>query len=129
MSVYEREKQLSVCKMTCLHLGSFGKVFSACFVNENYFWKAFCFCCTALHLSFLFRDFFWAKPTVSSYEKIRLSLDIFPDVLICRDNGFNLNKLVIYGYKHNKISQYVKGIGKNNTFVGWSGSNGSDPLR
>ena len=68
------------------------------------------------------------KPTVSSFETIRLSLDILPDVLVCRDNAFNLTKLVRYGYKQN-IYEYIKGIGKNKTFVGWSGSNGSDPLR
>ena len=84
--------------------------------------------CTALHLSFLFRDFFLTKPTVSSFETIRLSLDILPDVLVCRENAFNLTKLVRYGYKQN-IYEYIKGIGNNSTFVGWSGSNGSDPLR
>ena len=115
--------------MPCLHLGSIGKAFLACFVNENYFWKVFCFGCTALHLSFLFHDFFWTKPTVSSFETIQLSLDIFPDVLVCRENAFNLKNLVRYGYKQNEIYEYVKGIGKNNTFVGWSGSDGSDPFR
>ena len=127
-SVWAWKETTTVCNMTWLHLGRIIDVCSACFVNENYFWKVLCFGCTALHLSFLFRDFFLTKPTVSSFETIRLSLDILPDVLVCRENAFNITKLVWYGYKQ-KIYEYIKGFGKNNTFVGLSGSNGSDPLR
>ena len=115
--------------MTCLCSERIGKSFSACFVNEKYFWKVLSICCTVLLLIQLLWDFFWIKPTVSSFETIKLSQDIFPDILVCKDNGFELKELERYGYSHNKIGDYVYGIGKNNKFVGWSGLDRSDPLR
>ena len=113
--------------MTCLSTHNIFQAFSACFVKEKYFWKVLCLCCTALLLFWLLMDFFWIKPTVSTEEKINLSQDIFPNILVCRENGFDQKQLESYGYPSS--FGYFTGIDKNNTFVGWSGLDNTDPLR
>ena len=81
-----------------------------------------------MHLSFLLRTFFWEKPTASSFEYVRLQEDSVPDILVCRDDGFDVKKLAGFGYNQKKISEYVKGRNDQH-FIGWSGGDGSDPLR
>ena len=75
----------------------------------------------------LFRDYFWIKPTVSTVEKIQLSQDNFPNILFCRQIGFDQKQLEKYGY--HGLFEYFTGMDKNNTFVGWSGLDNKDPMR
>ena len=103
------------------------QAFSACFINEKYIWKLLCLCCTVLLLMWLFRDFFWIKPTVTTVEKIKLSQDIFPNILVCREMGFDQKQLESHGYQG--PFGYFTGFDKNNTFIGWSGLDNKDPLR
>ena len=108
--------------MTC-----FRRILSAFFQQEKYFWKLLCLCCTGILVFQLLEDYLWIKPTVSSFEQVSLSSDMFPDILVCREAGFDPIKLGKYGYK--KVSKYVDGVGDTGTFVGWSGLHNMDPLR
>ena len=113
--------------MPCLSMNKIRGVFSTCFVTEQYFWKLVCIFCTGLLFSRLLWDCFWIRPTVSTVEKIKLTLDIFPDILVCKEHGFEIKQLKSYGYK--STANYVEGIGEDNKFRGWSGLKDSDPLR
>ena len=63
-----------------------------------------------------------------SYETVPLSAEEVPDMLVCREDGFDKKKLELYGFNQKKISEYIKGR-NDKKFIGWSGTNGSDPLR
>ena len=104
------------------------KICSACFLQESYFWKILCIFCTFFHLLSLLVSCFLERPTVISYETKPLSAEEVPDLLVCREDGFDKKKLELYGYNQKKISEYIKGR-NDKQFIGWSGTNESDPLR
>ena len=72
-------------------------------------------------------DFLKNKPTISSNKKIRLSQILFPDVLLCFENGFDQRKLEKYGY--NSSGYFYRGLSNQNNFIGWSGLEEEDSLR
>ena len=45
----------------------------------------------------LLENFLWIKPTVSSLEEVGMSSDMFPDILVCREVGFDPNMLRKHG--------------------------------
>jgi hypothetical protein len=91
-------------------------VFSACFVTEKYFWKLVCVFCTGLLFSLLLWDCFWIRPTVSTVERIKLTWDIFPDILVCRVPGFEIKQLKRYG-NINQQQIMLRELGKTTNFV------------
>ena len=101
-------------------------IFSALFLEEKYFLKIVCFCCTGLLLVQVFHSFFIDKPTVSSVEKTNLSRIYFPDVIVCFEEGFDEEKLKQYGYADS--FRYYLGFHPDK-FIGWSGRNNEDPHR
>ena len=66
-------------------------------------------------------------PTVSSFEKMELSPEFIPDILVCRGEGFKENNLKKHGY--NSVRKYVNGYGDTRKFVGWNGLLDLNPLR
>ena len=102
-------------------------IFSTLFVKEKYVWKLACLVCTGLLLIQIFEDFFINKPTVSSVDELDLSDIQFPDLIICREDGFNKRWLVELGY--NKSWNYFIGRDHLQNFIGWSGKGNKDPFR
>ena len=102
-------------------------IFSILFVKEKYIWKLACLVCTGLLLIQIFEDFFINKPTVSSVDELDLSDIQFPDLIICREDGFNKRWLVELGY--NKSWNYFIGRDHLQNFIGWSGKGNKDPFR
>ena len=103
-------------------------VFCACFVKEKYFWKLLCFCCTALLVHQILVDFLFVKPTGSTVERVKLSEDMFPDIIVCKDEGFNKEKLRGHGY--DTVFGYATGgVHPHETLVGWGGNSSTDTLR
>ena len=102
-------------------------IFSILFVKEKYVWKLACLVCTGLLLIQIFEDFFINKPTVSSVDELDLSDIQFPDLIICREDGFNKRWLVELGY--NKSWNYFIGRDHLQNFIGWSGKGNKDPFR
>ena len=102
-------------------------IFSTLFVKEKYVWKLACLVCTGLLLIQIFEDFFINKPTVSSVDELDLSDIQFPDLIICREDGFNKRWLVELGC--NKSWNYFIGRDHLQNFIGWSGKGNKDPFR
>ena len=101
--------------MFCLE--KIGCVFSYCCIQEKYFWKLICFICSSFLALQLFLDYFLIAPTVSSFERIQLSPDFIPDILVCNGEGFV------------RTFNYMTGLAENGTFVGWNGLFDIDSLR
>ena len=96
-----------------------GYFFSLCFLKDQYFWKLLCVCCAGFLGLDLLLECFMVKPTVSSFQQMSLVPGDIPDILVCKDVGFDPEQLGIYGYSN--VSKYNDGIGNNGKFVGWSG--------
>ena len=112
--------------MLCLE--KIASVLSNCFIKEKYFWKIVCFSCTVFLVFQLILDYFYTMPTGSTFEKIELSPNVTPDILICRSEGFFIKNLEKHGYKSH-LYQYMNGLGQHGKFIGWNGINDTDPLR
>ena len=121
--------------MFCLE--KVGCVFSYCCIQEKYFWKLICFICSSFLALQLFLDYFLIAPTVSSFERLQLSPDFTPDILVCDGEGFVEKSLEKHGYKStfsnlNYITgpfNYMTGLEENGTFFGWNGLQNIDSLR
>ena len=98
-----------------------------CFVQEKYLWKLLCVCCTGFLALQLLLDCFLVKPTGSSFQQLPLAAENIPDILVCREIGFDPRKLRKYGYT--KVSEYYDGMDISGKFVGWSGMENYEPLR
>ena len=103
------------------------RLLSLCFTQEKYFWKLICVSCTCVLVLELMLKCFVIRPTSSSFEQIQLSQNDIPNILVCKEIGFDPRKLGKYGYA--KVSRYNAGIANTGRFIGWSGLENMDPLR
>ena len=96
----------------------------------NFFVKDFKlleFCFVVITTYFLFGEahlFFFEKPTLASLEKIDLSPDHFPEILICPRHGYDEDMLEKHGYSTS--FHYSTGVPKDDSttdtvFRGWKG--------
>ena len=108
-----------------------GKYFCNSFLRQNYFWKLLSIACVAYLFTQLLLDLVWIKPTFTSTENIQLTNEIFPDILVCKEHGFNLGQLNISGYKDQEYYLFGSQIleDKGSLFVGWNGWNNTDTVR
>ena len=83
--------------------------------------------CTGLLLIQIFQDFFIGKPTISSVHELDIFDIQFPDLIICRQDGFNKSGLGEHGY--NTSWNYFIGRDYLQNFIGWSGRDNIDPFR
>ena len=104
-----------------------GQVFLSFFVDEKYFWKIICLCCTGWLLLQVIVDFFIVKPTFSAVENSKLSQIYFPDIVVCLENGFDQKQLKLYDYDTSLL--YFLGRSGRDKFIGWSGKENTDQFR
>ena len=111
-------------------MAKIGCIFSYCCIQEKYFWKLICFICSSFLALQLFLDYFLIAPTVSSFERLQLSPDFTPDILVCNGEGFVKRNLEKHGYNSTfQTFNYMTGLGENGSFVGWNGLLNIDSLR
>ena len=104
-----------------------GELLSLCFIKEKYFWKLVCVSCTATLVLELLIKCFLIRPTGSSFEQIQLNPNDVPNMLVCKEIGFEPRQFWKYGYE--KVSKYNDGIANTGKFIGWSGLKNIDSLR
>ena len=104
-----------------------GNIIGSLFIHEKYCWKHLCIAYTGYLVIDNLLDYLIIKPTFSSLENKHLLPEDIPDILVCREVGFDHEKLFKHGYK--KVSKYNDGVAINGKFVGWSGLNQTHPLR
>ena len=104
-----------------------GNIIGSLFIHEKYCWKLLCIACAGYLVIDNLLDYLIIRPTFSSLENKHLLPEDIPDILVCREVGFNHEKLLKYGYK--KVSKYNDGVAINRKFVGWNGLNHTHPLR
>ena len=64
--------------------------------------------------------FFLKRPTVISFAEKPLGLNSFPEIVICSKSGFHQKSLELLGY--DGALNYRRGTPRDNSFIGWFGS-------
>ena len=89
------------------------------FLWKDYRILKFCFMVLTSYLFMVeLQVFLINKPTLTSVSQKDISPEIFPDILICPDQGFEIDELNRLGYQYSFF--YSLGLSSDN--IGWLGS-------